>query len=82
MADKPKYFVVRCDNGTVYGDGGLFDYGTPVAYRKLENAKTRAQQQANYYRVFVRVDDQEGNEVCRCKPEERRDYYYARTKAN
>ena len=71
MEDKKQYYIVNCKTGDVYGKNGSFGSGAPKAYKSLLNAYNSAQTLANYYRIEVRIDDQDGNEVSGCVPKGR-----------
>lgn len=63
-----RYYIVNAKTGGVYGTRGDFS-GVPIPYKTFNAAETNAQMLANYYNIMVRVDDQDGNEICRRMPE-------------
>ena len=71
MPDDKKYYLVNSKTGDVYGKSGSFGAGVPMPFKTVLTAFKTAQQLADYYRFEVRVDDQDGNEVCSCVPKGR-----------
>lgn len=70
-ANEVRYYIVNAKTGGVYGKSGGFS-GVPIPYKTFNAAETNAQMLANYYNIQVRVDDQDGNEICRRMPERKR----------
>ena len=70
MTDDKLYYLVNCKTGDVYGKCGSF-CGVPKAYKTVQNAFAAAQMLADCYHIEVRVEDQDGSEVCRCVPKGR-----------
>lgn len=68
MENEKQFYIVNCKTGDVYGKSGSFGAGVPMPFKTILTAFKTAQQLADYYRFEVRVDDQDGNEVCSCVP--------------